>query len=167
MSQGACIFLGSVTFLIGACFVATGIAADADLPSGPLPLYVIGGFCGIIALACFSRRSRPVTLRILGAALCAVYVWYVLGQWGKPVRLNDTTNIFYAIGGLIAFGVPGAYLAITGRYPAWGRWSHAFTPGAAGDPAENDKRDAESESDDWLEQQLPGADDSPPSRRAK
>jgi hypothetical protein len=165
MSRGACIFLGIATLLIGAGFVATGAVAGENLPSGRLPFYVIGAFCGIIALACLSRRSRPITLRILGASICAAYVWYVLDEWGKPVRLEQTNNVVKAIVGLIIFGLPGAYLAITAKYPVWGKWSHAFARGAAADPTENGSRDAETEADDWIEQHLPGADDPPPSSR--
>jgi hypothetical protein len=131
MSRGACVFLGITTLLVGACFVLVGIISGAAFPVGAGPFYGLAALCAVIGLACLFPRSRPVTLRIVGAAMCGAYVWYAIDVWNKPIRPADESNIFAAIAGLIVFGLPGAYMSVTARYPRWGRLGHVFARGPA------------------------------------
>jgi hypothetical protein len=118
MSAGARITLAIVTILCAAGFAAVGILAP-ELPSGPWPCYGLAAFCGLIALACLARSSRPVALRIIGAVVFLGYVAFADDS-------IDDGNLFRAIAGLIVWGLPAGYVAIWGAYPAWGRASAAF-----------------------------------------
>jgi hypothetical protein len=125
VSKGVCIAIGIVALICAFSFVLLGATVGAALPNGPAPLYALAAFCGLIALACLAKDSRPLSIRLLGATVCAVYVWYVLYCVGKPMKTSEA-NTLKAIVGLVVFGLPGAYAAITGRYPAWGRHSRVF-----------------------------------------
>lgn len=58
--------LGVAALICAAGFAAVGMMAGAAMPSGPLPLYGLAAFCGLIGMACVSTGAQPVTLRLLG-----------------------------------------------------------------------------------------------------
>jgi hypothetical protein len=126
MSKGACIAIGIVTLFFAFSFAIAGGVLDATLPGISTPFDIIAAVCGVVALACLVKGSRPLTVRLVGAAVCGQYVWYVVGIMGDPLLVAQPTNIVKAVLGLIVFGIPGAYVAITGRYPSWGRHAHVF-----------------------------------------
>ena len=120
MSPGARITIGVATAISAVLFVLTGIAFGKELPNGPWPLYGLGAFCGIVALACLVPRSRPVTLRIIGAAIFVIFAHYAYDSYGKD-------NFNRALVGFLVLGLPAGFVAITGGYPTWGRAAGAFT----------------------------------------
>ncbi len=122
MSRGANLFLGIVMLFIGAGFVAIAITAGDIMPAGPWPFYGCGLFCWLITLACVLPGSRQVTLRIIGAVVLAVCLFcnvYALDDPRFPKSLIAT----------LVFGLPAGYVAITGRYPSWGKAAIAFNGG--------------------------------------
>ena len=139
MSKGACIAIGIASLAAGSCFIAVGATLGAAMPKGPLPFYVLGLFCCVVALACLLPGSRRVTLRIVGATICGAYVCYVLSELGNPIKMGEV-NIIEAVAGFLVFGLPGGYLAVTGRYPVWGRYSRVLQGDEPEDPRPNDHR---------------------------
>jgi hypothetical protein len=139
MSKGACIAIGIASLAIGSCFIALGAALGAAMPKGPLPFYVLGLFCCVVAAACLLPGSRRVTLRIVRATICGVYVCYVLSELGNPIKMGKA-DIIGAVAGFLVFGLPGGYLAVTGRYPVWGRYGHVLQGDEPEDPRANGHR---------------------------
>jgi hypothetical protein len=111
----------------------------------PQMLYVLGGlavFSGLGAVACFSRASHPLTIRILGGAIFAASLIYVIGQArggsqvpgqepaANPVLARLQRRSQPGLANSLAFfalvGLPSGYAALTGRYPSWGRHAAAF-----------------------------------------
>jgi len=81
--------------------------------------YPLMAFSLVVAVACFVPRSHPITLRILGATVCLTFLLTCLNNVGDP-------SFGRLLGGLVVFGIPGGYVAITGKYPTWGKASRAF-----------------------------------------
>lgn len=112
---------------VGAClFVLVGLTMGGELPTrqspaGPMPFLLLATFCVVISVACFSKRSRPVTLRIIGAVLCAAFTIPAFNKYG-------TENFLQALAGFVLIGLPCGYLMITGRYPGGGYAGAAFQP---------------------------------------
>lgn len=73
----------------------------------------------MISLACFSDRSHPLTLRIIGGAVFSAYAIYLISEFGKP-------DIRRALRGLIVFGLPGLYVAVKAKYPIWAKAATVF-----------------------------------------
>jgi hypothetical protein len=126
MSAGARITLAIVTILCAAGFAVVGSYLGPELPAGPWPFYGLAAFCGLIALACLARGSRPVALRIIGAVIFLGYVAFAYDS-------IDEGNLFRAVAGLMVWGVPAGYVAIWGAYPPWGRASAALRSEKADD----------------------------------
>lgn len=101
---------------IAAIFFAVMVVPSAfDIPA----LWCFVVFLLLIAVSCFSQRARPIAVRIIGASVFILFVWYVIGEIGKP-------SMPRAILGLLVWGLPGGYVAVTGKYPSWGRGVAAF-----------------------------------------
>lgn len=131
MSRGACIVLGIFVLLVGAGFIALGWFSGALMPRGPLPMYGLGAFCGVIGAACLIQGSRAVTLRIIGGLVFAAYAAFAYH--------SITTGTYpRALAGFFIFGLPGGYLMIYGGYPSWGREAHVFR--ANSDPKPQDQK---------------------------
>jgi hypothetical protein len=118
MSRSAQIVLGGVFVGAALIFALCGVTAPRQAPHGSAPFYVTAAFCVVVAIACFLARGRGVTLRVTGCGVFAVCVWYLIVAPSTKSVLAMTT-----------FGLPAAYTAITARYPLWGEWAAAFTPG--------------------------------------
>ncbi|CAN5899520.1 hypothetical protein BH23PLA1_BH23PLA1_41020 [soil metagenome] len=119
MSTGARVVLAVFVLICAACFAAIGMISGDLLAAGAWPFYGLAVFCVVIALACLSRSSRPVTLRLIGLVIFLAYGFYIYDSLGD-------LNILRAIAGLCVWGLPSGYLAIRGIYPTWGKGSAAF-----------------------------------------
>lgn len=149
MSTVPRMILGVALILIALGFFALvplfSAAGDA-FPAGTI--YFLGGMailCGLGALACFAKGSHPVTIRVLGAVIFATSLWYMASQATAPAapapnqaQAADAPPEFRFqrrgrpsfVNSLLFFGLiglPSAYAAATGRYPAWGMGGPAFS----------------------------------------
>ena len=120
MSSEARVLIGLLTLVSALLFALIGVTLGGQLPAGGTPFYGMAAFCAVISLACFSNKSQPVTLRIIGAILCCSYFVYAVDSFGS-------SNFVIAVIGFIVIGVPGGYLMIVGKYPQWGEGSSAFS----------------------------------------
>ena len=127
LSRGARWTLGIFALLFGAMFVFSEQTAAS---SAPMLVYLLAGFCGLIAVACFSQTWRGPAVRIIGFMVFVTYVFYIAhelrGGPAKPHIEKSESHWLDAILGLIVFGLPGLYVAFRGRYPKWGEWAAAF-----------------------------------------
>lgn len=121
MSTGARVTVGLVALACGVSFLFIAITAGDVFPTGPMPFYGFAVFCFVVFVACLFRKSRPLTLRIIGGVLCLSYLFYLYDSIQKG-------NWPWALAGFLVVGLPAGYLMITGTYPEWGRASAAFTP---------------------------------------
>lgn len=116
MGRGARSILGSFALLFGMTFVYSEQVAPSR---APLMVYVLAGFCGLIAVACFSRAWRGPAVRIIGSMVFFIYASYLLYELlraaAKPYAGRSEPHWFNAILGLIVFGLPGLYFAIRGK----------------------------------------------------
>jgi hypothetical protein len=130
--------LGVCVGVVGICFLLFGAFLGQNLPAGAPPFYALGTFCEVVAVGCLFVRSRPFALRIVGAAVCGAYLWYTKDVWRKPIHLDfDASSEHGLIGalfGLFLFGLPGAYVAVTGRYPRLAIFSELFGSKARSEP---------------------------------
>jgi hypothetical protein len=132
MSKGSCIAIGITALACCIGFVYVGISLGPQCPYGATPFNVIAAFCGILSLACLVKSSRALTLRLLGAAVCGAYVWgvYLFVTAQGHVAIADVIKVIL---GFAVFGLPAAYVAITGTYPKWGEHSKVFRRNATAD----------------------------------
>lgn len=147
MSPVLRLILGAALILIAAGFLAlTPVFAGAGDAFPPQTAYVLGGlavFCGLGALACFSRASHPITIRIIGGTLFAACLAYVVSEAlgeapapPKPARSGNPVveillrrgrpSLANSIAFFVLVGLPAGYAAVAGRYPTWGRHAAAF-----------------------------------------
>jgi hypothetical protein len=115
MSRGALLAIGIVCLLGAAAFVACGIVFGPKAGNGLLPFFGMAIFCGLITTACFFETGRGLTVRLIGLVIFVVYFVYLI-----------TSGTIESFLGFIVFGLPAGYVAITARYPNWGRGSSAF-----------------------------------------
>lgn len=118
MSIGLRIAIGLVALLCAVGFLIMALD-PSGLPAGALAFYGMAAFFIVIAIACFFPKSHPITLRLMGAMIFCAYVAYAFGSF-------QTQNFGRAIVGLIVCGMPSGYLAVSGKYPSWGRGAEAF-----------------------------------------
>jgi hypothetical protein len=138
MNTGAQIAIGIAALVTAIGFAVIGTNFGNAFPKGAWPFYAVAAFCGVVAITCFVRRSQRVLLRIIGLVICGIYLWYASTTFGEK-------NFGRAVAGFIAIGLPAGYLAITGGYPRWGHWSHAFLGPKRGDNEECAKDEVSSE----------------------
>jgi len=131
MSRGATLMLGvllgslAVGFLGVAYFTSNLDGQRAPTVGGVL----LAGFCAIGALACLLPASRPVTLRLVGGTVFLAFSGYLIDMLmsGKFMgRSRADPSLVNALVAFSAFGLPAGYVALTGRYPRWGRYAPAF-----------------------------------------
>ena len=80
MSQAARITLGVAMLLIAAGFMAlVPFMNDVSPQAGP-GMAICGLFSGLIAVACLSTASQPVTIRIIGGTVFLLSALYILNQ---------------------------------------------------------------------------------------
>lgn len=141
-SGGARRILGSFALLFAAIFVYSEQLAPSK---APVLAYGLAAFCGLIALACFSRIWRGPAVRIIGLIVFLAYVSYLayelLREPAKPYAGRSEPHWLNATMGLILFGLPGLYVAVRGKYPAWGRGAKAFHSEIVSRPGEESRQD--------------------------
>ncbi|MBH8575136.1 hypothetical protein I8752_19375 [Nostocaceae cyanobacterium CENA369] len=96
-------------------FTLMVIPSAFDIPA----LWGLVVFLLLIAVSCFSKRARPIAIRLIAATVLTMYICYVISEIGKP-------SLPKAIAGLCVWGLPAGFVAITGKYPSWGHGSAAF-----------------------------------------
>jgi MFS family permease len=119
MSTGGRVILGVACALIAAGFAVLATLYSDTFPEGTWPLYALAGFCTLIALACLVPASGPVALRIIGAVVCGAFALYVYASLDSP-------NFWRALSGFVVLGLPAGFVALTGKYPRWGKAAKAF-----------------------------------------
>jgi len=144
MSRGARWTLGSFALL----FAAILVYSEQNAPSSaPLLVYVLAGFCVLIAVACFSRTSRGPAIRSIGFMVFLAYAAYLayelLREPAEPYGGRSEPHWLNAMLGLIVFGMPGLYVAVRGKYPRWGKGAKAFNSGTVAMAGEKSSLDDE------------------------
>ena len=138
MSRSARWILGLFALLFAAIFAYSEQLAPSR---APLLVYALAGFCFLIAVACFSRRWRGPAIRVIGFTVFFAYASYLVYElfWepAKPYVGRSEPHRLNAILGLIVFGLPGLHVAVSGKYPRWGKGAKAFISGTAS-PADNE-----------------------------
>ena len=122
--------------LFALLFAGILVYSERLAPSrAPLLVYVLAGFCGLVALACFSRTWRGLAIRIIGFTVFLAYASYLVYElfWepAKPYTGRSEPHWLNATFGLMIFGLPGLYVALAGKYPRWGKGAKAFMRGTA------------------------------------
>jgi hypothetical protein len=129
-SRGTRWVLGSFALLFAIIFVYSEQLAPSR---APLAVYVLAGFCGLMALACFAPKWSGPVVRILGLAVFLAFASYLvhelLREPAKPYAGRSEPHWFNAILWLIVFGMPGLYVALRGKYPRLGKGAKAFISG--------------------------------------
>ncbi len=121
MSATARWIIATVGALCAISFAAVAVLVPPGAMNRP-GLWGMAGFCSLIVVACFPGRFRLMAIRLLGASVCAVYIWYIIREVGHPLprlrsyRQSDT-NLVNAIIGFIVFGIPGGLVALSGLLP--------------------------------------------------
>lgn len=118
MSLGARIAIAAISLVCALMFVLTALD-PSGLPAGALVFYGLAAFCVIIAVACLFPKSHPITLRLIGALVCSAYIVYMVDSF-------QTQNFGRAAVGFLVWGLPSGYLAVAGKYPAWGTGAAGF-----------------------------------------
>jgi hypothetical protein len=99
---------------------------------------ICGLFCGLIAVACLSTASQPVTIRVIGGTvflLCALYIlnqvlaFTSIGDEIGKGKVRSRPGILNSVGFMLLVGLPSGYVALKGRYPGWGAHARAFGAG--------------------------------------
>lgn len=109
-------------FMTGALPVVTHLS-----PSGTLISWIIVAVCLAFALTCFVRSFYGLMVRLLGGIFFLGYVGCAYLQISAPhsasyasstslSSLNEARGLLL---GLVLFGVPGFYMALTGKIPQW------------------------------------------------
>jgi hypothetical protein len=121
MSRGSQIAIGIVSALLGVAVLASGFVMRAyDQETGPNPnaLFALSGIAFCISIACFFRRSRRVTLRLIGLVLLAGGVAAIIGMNSEPTGYDSVGSLFFAA----SLAAGGLWLSVTGQYPRWGAY---------------------------------------------
>lgn len=125
------------TWIVGLFALSCGIGSAAlavlspTVPERPNVRWAMGGFCAfcvLITLVCLAPKTRPVTVRLIGATIFAACGGYVYSQIcaaisSGPLSALSLLEITLA---LVAFGLPAGHATITGRYPKWGIEADVF-----------------------------------------
>lgn len=117
MSRPSQIVIGSVTGLLGILI----LTVSGQVPD--LKLIVIAAIAFCISAACFIPKSRPVTMRLIGAVIVVTVAGALLQSRdpdSEPLRPRG-----YVFAALAA--AAGGCLAVTGTYPSWGAYGGAVT----------------------------------------
>jgi hypothetical protein len=135
MSRGASIILGIAlaVLTLGFAGVAWFTIGVEGIRAATIGMSVLGAFSAIGALACFLPASRPIAARLIGGVVFLAFLGYLLGMLaGGPLigKSRADQSLVNAFAAFSLFGLPAGYVAITGRYPHWGR--HAAVFGHAG-----------------------------------
>jgi hypothetical protein len=102
---------------------------------------ICGLFCNLIAVACLSTASQPITIRIIGGTVFLLSALYIVNEvlafssigdeLGKA-KVRSRPGIYNSVGFMLLVGLPSGYAALKGRYPGWGTHAAAFGAGERG-----------------------------------
>ncbi|WP_448556690.1 hypothetical protein [Thalassotalea montiporae] len=110
------LLLGSITGLFG--LVMFLIAPDMSKPIG---IYMFGTFCLVIFVMCITTgKIRNYLGRLIGLTAFVLSIWYFLGQLGNGDLVSGNRSepsVINAILFFFAFGFPGLWFAIKGKFP--------------------------------------------------
>ena len=127
MSRGSRWVLACFALIFGAIFIYSERVAPSK---SSVMAYGAAAFCGLIAVACFTRTRRGPAVRIIGLTVFLAYVSYLVYELirepAKPYPGMTEPHWLNAIIGLVVFGLPGLYVTVRGNYPTWGQGAKAF-----------------------------------------
>lgn len=110
------ILLGSITGLFGVVMIL--IAPEMSKPIG---IYVFGALCLTIFVMCITTgKLRNYLGRVIGLTVFGLSIWYLVGQLGNGELIlgkRSEPSLFNAILFFFAFGFPGIWFAIKGKFP--------------------------------------------------
>jgi len=123
MSRPSQLILGAVSGLLGIMVFFVAMQSPPDQKPDPKILLLLSAIAICISIACFFRKSRPVTLRLIGIVLLCVGIGGLF--MGPPAQNSNKRQIqaYVFLAGLIA---GGGWLAVTGKYPVWGAYGIAL-----------------------------------------
>jgi hypothetical protein len=124
MSRNCRDTIGVLALTGAVCLGLVGAADGRELPNGPWPAFAVAAFFLAMALACLIPKTQRVTLRLVGAGICAAYAGTVASFDFAAIDPNNWFNVLLRFAGLFVYAIPSAYVAIWGRYPRWwpGAW---------------------------------------------
>lgn len=131
MNRAATVVLGislgilTLGFTSVACFTS-GLEGMRAAVIGEV---VLGGFCATGALACLLPVTRPIAVRLVGGMVFLTFLGYFIAMVESGPLVGSSRSdpsLVKAIAAFSLFGLPAGYVAITGRYPRWGRHAAAF-----------------------------------------
>jgi hypothetical protein len=111
----------------GLAWFASGVEEKRAAGIGMVVL--LGAFCAVGALACLLPASRPFALRLIGGTVFLACCGYLVAAAVSGTFLGTSRAGPSLVNSIIAFsvfGLPAGHVAITGRYPRWGRHAAAF-----------------------------------------
>jgi hypothetical protein len=131
MSKGACIILGIAfgVLTLGFGGAAMFISGLEEMRGVAKAMVAMGPFYAIGSLACVFPASRPIALRLIGGTVFLAFLIYLISMMVSGPLLGNSRAAMSLVNSIIAFsvfGLPAGYVAITGRYPRWGRHAAAF-----------------------------------------
>jgi hypothetical protein len=92
-------------------------------------MVAMSAFSATASLAYVFPASRPIVLRLIGDTVFLAFLIYVISMMVSGTLLGISRGDMSLVNSIIAFlvfGLPAGYVAITGRYPRWGRHAAAF-----------------------------------------
>ena len=142
MSQAGRIGLGVAALLFAAGFMAlVPFMKDVSPQAGP-GMAICGLFSGLLAVACLSTASQPITIRLIGGTVFLLSALYVVSQLlafssfreeiGRAGN-RSRPSILNSVEFMLLVGLPSGYAALKGRLSRvggscigfWGRQKRA------------------------------------------
>jgi hypothetical protein len=123
MSRGSQIIIGAVSGLLGIMVFAVAMQSPPDQKPDPKILLFLSAIAMCVSIACFIRKSRPVTLRLIGIVLVSagIGVFFIGPPDQNSNKKQIQSYVFFA-----ALAAGGGWLAVTGKYPQWGAFGIAM-----------------------------------------
>ena len=121
MSLGSRIALGVVALVFAAFFSLTSIAAVAVAFQEQRDFGMAAAHCGAavfgwaLALACFVKRSHPITLRLIALLILVSASWFVVAE-ARDAIAGLPHTLLQSLGAWVVFGLPALYVTIFGLY---------------------------------------------------
>jgi hypothetical protein len=128
MSKGSLWAIGSVALLGGGCVLYLAVITflyELEPPHQAALYALVGVFALAIAAACFVPRSRPLTLRVVGAGV-VLMIALLLAKDFRDAAAGVEVAWGRHLLGMLVFGLPALYVTLFGMYPIWGRFSGVF-----------------------------------------
>jgi hypothetical protein len=127
MSASARWVLGLFALLFAVIFVYSERTAPSN---APYLMYLFAAFCVFLAVACFSRNWRVPAARVIGFMILLGVTIFIVEELFQDFQNHFENGIPWHWFGLIIlfliYGLPGAYVAVRGKYPKWAIGAEAF-----------------------------------------